>query len=47
MLGQALNLLIDTITIKDNTSKGNSKHQKQTTHTNAIEDYEAIVFVYV
>ena len=38
MLSQALNLLIDSMTIKANTSKTNSKYQKQTAHTNAIED---------
>ena len=41
MLGQASNLL------RPNDNKGqyfnnNSKYQKQTTHTNPIEDYEAM-----
>ena len=42
MLSQALNLLIDPMTTKANTSnKDNSKYQKQTAHTSTIEDYTA------
>ena len=41
MLSQALNLLIDPMTTKANTSKANSKYLKQTAHNNGIENYEA------
>ena len=44
MLGPTLNLLIDPITIKDNTSKTIANIKKQTAHTNAIEDDEAMYF---